>query len=67
LSFSTTLTNKVIVVRGQTALITVARTESQTPNLLAELPLYSYDTATTFFVPPSNAGAGQTAYIYAGA
>jgi hypothetical protein len=60
-------TTKPGILRGTTALVAQTRSESFVPNLLNESPLYSYDTATTFFVPPSNAGGGQTAYIYAGA
>lgn len=59
--------NKPLIVRGTTALVASSRNEQREPNLLNECPLYSYDTATTFFVPPSSAGGGQTAYIYAGA
>ena len=60
-------TNKIGITRGTTAIIPYAiNSNSLAPNLLGEKPLYSYDTATTFFVPPSD-GGGQTAYIYAGA
>jgi hypothetical protein len=62
-----TSTLKIGFARGDIALPAVNRTESFAPNLLAEVPFYSYDTATTFFVPPSSAGGGQAAYIYAGA
>jgi hypothetical protein len=62
-----TNTNKEIPIRGTTALTTVSQSFVTHPNLIAETPLYSYDTATTFWIPPSNAGAGQQAYIYAGA
>jgi len=61
------VTNKEIPVRGTTALIAIAKTADKLPNLILETPLYSYDTATTFWIPPSNAGVGQQAYIYAGA
>ena len=62
-----TATVKPGILRGTTALVAQARSESFVPNLLNESALYSYDTATTFFVPPSSAGGSQTAYIYAGA
>jgi hypothetical protein len=62
-----TATFKIGVVRGATALVPQTISNAFAPNLLNEKPLYSYDTATTFFVPPSSAGGGQTAYIYAGA
>lgn len=65
--FSIGTTYKAGVIRGTTALVVVTRTESIAPNLLEECSLYSYDTATTFLVPPSSAGGGQVAYIYAGA
>lgn len=61
------LTYKPIILRSFTGLIYVGRSEAYCPNLLAEASMYSYDTATTFFVPPSSAGGGQVAYIYAGA
>ena len=64
---ATTLVNKPGILRGTTALVAQTRSESFVPNLLNESALYSYDTATTFFVPPSSAGGGQTAYVYAGA
>ena len=60
-------TAKPGVLRDTTAIIAQSRFENLSPNLLSEKPLYSYDTATTFFVPPSSAGGGQVAYIYAGA
>ena len=65
--FSIGTTYKAGIVRDSTALVVVSRNENLAPNLLQECSLYSYDIATTFFVPPSNAGGGQTAYIYAGA
>lgn len=65
--FNISSTYKKGVVRGSTALVTVTRNENIAPNLLEECSLYSYDTATTFLVPPSSAGGGQVAYIYAGA
>lgn len=34
---------------------------------IGEIPLRSYNTATTFWVPPAGTAMGQTAYIYAGA
>jgi hypothetical protein len=40
--------------------------DATNPFLIAECPLYSYDTGTTFWVPPQSAGGGQVAYIYAG-
>jgi len=58
---------KEFVVRGNVALIPTRITSSTSPNLILEYPLYSYDTATTFWVPPSTAGVGQVPYIYAGA
>ena len=62
-----TITYKEIPVRGTTALTLVTQNQNIAPNLILEIPLYSYDTATTFWSPPSNAGVGQIAYIYAGA
>ncbi len=64
---NTTATNKPALTVGQKLLVASSRQETFAPNLINECPLYSYDTATTFFVPPSSAGGGQTAYIYAGA
>jgi hypothetical protein len=63
-SFST---NKEMPIRGTTALVPATLSNATMANVLAEVPLYSYNTATTFWIPPSNAGAGQQAYIYAGA
>lgn len=53
--------------RGTTLLVpyTSAGT-ALNPFLIGEVPLYTYDTATTFWVPPQGAGGGQQAYIYAG-
>jgi hypothetical protein len=34
------------------------------PNILMEIPLYSYNTSTTFYVPPEN--TGTPSYIYTG-
>jgi hypothetical protein len=62
-----TSTNKEIPIRSTTALMAITQSNATNPNLILETPLYSYDTATTFWIPPSNAGAGQQAYIYAGA
>jgi hypothetical protein len=60
-------TNKIGITRGTTAITPhTGVINNISPNLLGEKPLYSYDTVTTFFVPPSD-GGGQTAYIYAGA
>lgn len=39
----------------------------QNGNVLAKIPLYSYNTSTTFYIPPSNASGGQLSYMYAGA
>ena len=61
------LTYKEIPVRGTTGLLPSTVNQAYAPNPITEIPLYSYDTATTFWIPPSNAGAGQQAYIYAGA
>jgi hypothetical protein len=67
-SFAYLNIGKEIPVRGTTALVVTNGTSNPImANLIAEIPLYSYDTSTTFWVPPSNAGAGQQAYIYAGA
>jgi hypothetical protein len=60
-------TNKEIPVRGTTGFLPNTVSQAFAPNPITEIPLYSYDTATTFWIPPSNAGAGQQAYIYAGA
>ena len=64
---SYTVTQKEIPIRGTTALMAISQSNTANPNLISETPLYSYDTATTFWSPPSNAGVGQIAYIYAGA
>jgi hypothetical protein len=58
--------NKEIPVRSTTALLPITQNNSLTPNLILEMPLYSYDTTTTFWIPPSGAGVGQKAYVYAG-
>jgi hypothetical protein len=58
--------NKEIPVRSTTALLPITRINSTAPNLILEMPLYSYDTTTTFWIPPSGAGVGQKAYVYAG-
>lgn len=60
-------TSKEIPVRSTTALIAITQSNATFPNLILETPLYSYDTSTTFWIPPSNAGVGQKAYMYAGA
>lgn len=58
---------KAAPTRNSTALIGIGISNATFPNLILETPLYSYDTATTFWVPPSNAGVGQKVFIYAGA
>lgn len=62
-----TTISKEIPVRSTTALIVITQSNATFPNLILETPLYSYDTSTTFWIPPSNAGVGQKAYMYAGA
>lgn len=60
-------TGKEYPVRGTTLMYAIgAGATAGIPFLIAECPLYSYDTATTFWVPPQSAGGGQQAYIYAG-
>lgn len=62
--------NAALPLRGNTAL-TAADSFSTTGNiaLIGEVDLYSYNTATTFWVPPVITGGlqGQKAYVYAGA
>lgn len=57
-----------LVVRGTTGTFAFSsgRNESYYPYLTVEFPLYSYNTATHFWVPPNTGGGGQAAYIYAG-
>lgn len=55
------------VVRGTTVLVPYTQTSQSITQPVAEVPLYSYDTATTFWVPPFRGGAGQKAFIFAGA
>jgi hypothetical protein len=58
---------KLFALRGSTLVVPVGTGLSAlNPFLVAECPLYSYDTGTTFWVPPQAAGGGQIAYIYAG-
>lgn len=54
-------------IRGSTMLTPCTFSNSSRPALIAEFPLYSYNTATTFYVAETNATPGMTAYIYAGA
>ena len=68
--YSAANASKEYPVRGTTLLVpgnVVAISNSFAPYLISEVGLYGYDTATTFWVPPQQAGSGQTAYIYAGA
>lgn len=58
---------EIPIATGNIALLgTTAPTGSAQPNCIVEMPLYSYDTSTTFWVPPSSIGVGQVAYVYAG-
>jgi len=59
-------TGKEYPVRGSTLMFAMNGATAALPFLIAECPLYSYDTGTTFWVPPQSAGGGQIAYIYAG-
>ena len=59
--------SKEYPLRGTTLLFGNATPTNTSPFLIGECPLYSYDTSTTFWVPPQGAGGGQKAYIYAGA
>jgi len=59
-------TGKAYPIRGTTLMYAFSTSDATNPFLIAECPLYSYDTATTFWVPPQGAGGGQIAYIYAG-
>lgn len=51
-----------VVLRPNTAF-----NNNQAVQLIGEFNLYSYNTSTTFWVPPAGTAIGQTAYIYAGA
>jgi hypothetical protein len=75
-SESNTMTNilatlaqiKPPVVRGTTVVVSLNVTPNYAyyPYIVAEFPLYSYNTSTQFWVPPYVTGTGQKAYIYAG-
>ena len=54
------------VERGNTLLVPSATLENRYPWLAAEIPAFSYNTATTFWVPTYGSGGGQKAWIYAG-
>jgi hypothetical protein len=56
-----------ITFRGDTALVTTFanRAESHYPYFTLEYDRYSYNTTTTFWVPPNVTG-GQRAWVYAG-
>jgi hypothetical protein len=60
-------TQKEAPTRGNTMLQACIFSNSNRPALIAEYPLYSYNTATTFYVAQTNPTPGMTAYIYAGA
>lgn len=57
---------KEIPTRGNTALIPVTRNNNIVPNLIMEVPLYSYDPNTSFWIAPSSAPGGSRAYMFAG-
>ena len=58
--------NKPLIVKGDKVLAPITRSEATYPWSLAEIPIYSYNTATTFFVPPMAGNGAGIAYIYAG-
>lgn len=58
---------KPAAVRGTTLLLPVSTSSFTMSQIVGEIPLYSYDTGTTFWVPPFRGGAGQKAFIYTGA
>lgn len=67
LSYAVGASGKEFPTRGNTLIVPINNTVSaRNPFVLGECPLYSYDTGTTFWVPPQAAGGGQVAYIYAG-
>jgi hypothetical protein len=67
LAFATLQIAKEYPVRSTTLLVPgQSIANSYNPYFINEVGLYGYDTATTFWVPPQQAGSGQTAYIYAG-
>lgn len=60
--------SKELPLRTTTLLVPCGSfSNSNAPYLIAEVGLYSYNTSTTFWVPPQIAGGGQSGYIYAGA
>lgn len=63
--FTATATGKKAPTRGDKILVPCTLSTLRMPNIIAEVPLYSYDTSTTFYVFPYL--GSQTAYIYAGA
>jgi hypothetical protein len=69
LNFSfNTGTSKEMPVRGTTLLLPGGTLgNDRACYLIGEIPLRSYNTSTTFWVPPAGTATGQTAYIYAGA
>lgn len=52
-------------LRGNTLLVCAGGGSQKYPWYLAEFPIYSYDTSTTFFVP--TVSSAQPTYVYAGA
>jgi hypothetical protein len=66
--YTSATNSKEYPIRSTTLLVPgTGVSNSTSPYFINEVGLYGYDTATTFWVPPQQAGGGQTAYIYAGA
>jgi len=59
---------KPLEVRGSTLLVPMSGNGATQgyPYLLGELSLYSYDTSTTFWIPPSGAAVVGKTFVYAG-
>ena len=66
-SLTASAVNKPLVTRGNFILAIGSASSTNNPLNIYEIALYSYDTGTTFYVPPVNNGMSQKAYIYAGA
>lgn len=65
---SITGSGKTLPLRGNYSLAPIGTLSNGIGCLypIIEIPLYTYDTSTTFFVPPANADSGLKSYIYAG-
>lgn len=64
--FANNFGGRTVVTRGNTFLIPAASFNTGFPNNIAEFPLFSYNTNTTFYVPPNSSEVRQKSYIYAG-